>query len=66
MNAKLLLAIGALAALAWLLTHTGCAHPIANLLALAAYTIAGSLLLLPDALTWFTTSLKSLGDDDNE
>ncbi|KFI49929.1 hypothetical protein [Bifidobacterium biavatii] len=66
MNTKPLLAISALAALAWLLTHTGCAHPITNLLALAAYTIAGSLLLLPNATAWFTTSLKSLGDDDNE
>lgn len=66
MNTKPLLAISALAALAWLIAHTGCTHPIANLLALAAYTIAGSLLLLPNALNWFTTSLKNLGDDDNE
>lgn len=40
------LAIIMLLALAWLLTHDGCAHPIGNTIALAVYVASGVLLAL--------------------
>lgn len=39
-----------LLALAWLLTHDGCAHPIGNTIALAVYVASGVLLTLPWAI----------------
>ena len=44
------LAIIMLLALAWLLTHDGCAHPIGNTIALAVYVASGVLLALPWAM----------------
>lgn len=44
------LAIIMLLALAWLLTHDGCAHPIGNAIALAVYVASGVLLTLPWAI----------------
>lgn len=44
------LAIIMLLALAWLLTHDGCAHPIGNTIALAIYLGSGVLLALPWAI----------------
>lgn len=44
------LAIIMLLALAWLLTHDGCAHPIGNTIALAVYVASGVLLTLPWAI----------------
>mgnify|MGYP001373301095 CR=1 FL=1 len=44
------LAIVMLLALAWLLTHDGCAHPIGNTIALAVYVASGVLLALPWAI----------------
>ena len=38
------------AALGWLLTHDGCAHPIGHLLAMIVLVGAGTILLLPAAL----------------
>ena len=37
------LAIIMLLALAWLLTHEGCSHPIGNTIALAVYVASGVL-----------------------
>lgn len=44
------LAIIMLLALAWLLTHDGCAHPIGNTIALTIYLGSGVLLALPWAI----------------
>ena len=39
-----------LLALAWLLTHEGCSHPIGNTIALTIYLGSGVLLALPWAM----------------
>lgn len=44
------LAVIMLLALAWLLTHEGCSHPIGNTIALAVYVASGVLLALPWAM----------------
>lgn len=48
--ADITLAVIMLLALAWLLTHDGCAHPIGNTIALAVYVASGVLLALPWAI----------------
>ena len=48
------LAIIMLLALAWLLTHEGCSHPIGNTIALTIYLGSGVLL----ALTWAIEKLE--------
>lgn len=47
------LALCAIVALGWLLTHDGCAHPVSNIIALAVWVTAGTMLLLPHAIAWF-------------
>lgn len=44
------LAVIMLLALAWLLTHEGCSHPIGNAIALTIYLGSGVLLALPWAM----------------
>lgn len=44
------LAVIMLLALAWLLTHEGCSHPIGNIIALTIYLGSGVLLALPWAM----------------
>ena len=44
------LAVIMLLALAWLLTHEGCSHPIGNTIALTIYLGSGVLLALPLAM----------------
>ena len=44
------LAVIMLLALAWLLTHEGCSHPIGNTIALTIYVASGVLLALPWAM----------------
>lgn len=44
------LAVIMLLALAWLLNHEGCSHPIGNTIALAVYVASGVLLTLPWAM----------------
>lgn len=44
------LAVIMLLALAWLLNHEGCSHPIGNTIALAIYLGSGVLLALPWAM----------------
>lgn len=44
------LAVIMLLALAWLLTHEGCSHPIGNTIALTIYLGSGVLLALPWAM----------------
>ncbi|KFI97848.1 hypothetical protein [Bifidobacterium stellenboschense] len=46
----LLLAIAVAASFAWLMTHDGLLHPVANTVALVVYALAGGLLLLPCAV----------------
>lgn len=44
------LAVIMLLALAWLLTHEGCSHPIGNTIVLTIYLGSGVLLALPWAM----------------
>lgn len=60
----ILLAATATAALAWLLTHDGCAHPLGNTIALIAYVSAATTLLLPWALRKLAPYLTQDTDEE--
>lgn len=46
---KAMLALAAICAFVWLMTHDACAHPMGNLLAMAVLTASAVRLLLPYA-----------------
>lgn len=58
-----MLAAVTLLALAWLLTHDGCMHPVGNTIALIVYVGCGAALATP----WAVQKLEPyLTDDEQE
>jgi len=54
---KALLALAAVCAFVWLMTHDACMHPLGNTMALIAFLASGVGLLLPRVLAWTLDAL---------